>query len=62
MTFYLNFLQLFHLVYEIGNKKMKSSWFFILHKREYLRVYLKSMNWDTQESLESCKLRIGEFL
>ena len=59
---YLNFLQLFHLVYKIGNKERKSSYFIISNKREYLRVYLKSMNWDTQEPLESCKLRILEFL
>ena len=57
---YLDFLQLFHLVYETGNKKRKRL-FFIKSKCEYLRVYLKSMNWDVQESLESYKLRIWEF-
>ena len=59
---YLDFLQLFHLVYEIVNKKSDSSYLFISKKREYLRVYLKSLNWDTQEALESFKLRIWEFL
>ena len=39
---YLHFLQLFHLVHEIGKKKSTSSYFFISNKREYLRVYLKS--------------------
>ena len=59
---YLNFLQLFHLVCKIDNKKSKSSYFFFISdKHEYLRVYLKSMNWDTQESLKNCKLRIWEF-
>ena len=43
-------------------KKKRKSTYFFKNKREYLRVYLKSMNWDVQESLESCKLRIWEFL
>ena len=55
---YLHFLELFHLVYEIGKKKSKSSYYFISKKRDYLRVYLKSMKLGTQEALESCKLRI----
>ena len=59
---YLHFLQLFHLVYEISNKKSKSSYLFIPNKHKYLKVYLKSLNGDTQEELESCKLRIWKIL
>ena len=58
---YLHFLQLFHLAYEIGNKKSNSSYLCTSNK-QYLRAYLKSLNWDTREALERCKLRIWEFL
>ena len=49
-------------VYKTGNKKSKSSYFFISNKCEYLRVHSKSMNWDMHKALQSCKLRIWGFL
>ena len=44
MLSFLHFLQLFHLVYKIGNTKSKSSYMFISNKCEYLRVCLKSLD------------------
>ena len=55
---FLHFLSLIHLVFEIGKKKSKSSYLFISNKCEYLRAYLKSLDGDMQEALESCELRI----
>ena len=59
---YLHFLQLINLVSEMGNEKSKSSYLFISNNRKYLRVYLTSLKWDTQETLDSCRLKIWEFL
>ena len=66
ITLCFYFPQLFPLVYKTGNKKSKSSYLFlylfIYLKQTWARVYLKSLNWVTREALQSCKLRIWEFL
>ena len=66
---YLHFLQLFHLVYKIGNKKSKSSYLFISSKCDYLRIiwnpwtemckkHLRAVNWGFENFCKVNKYKI----